>query len=1370
MATKETSHKPKKPAAARDAETISATERGAATPTVGIGASAGGLEAFERFFRHLPADSGFAYVLVQHLAPTHKSMLNELVQRFTRMPVNQAEDGQQLEPDQVYTIPPNRDIGLLNGRLQLLEPIQPHGLRLPIDYFFNSLAQDLHDDAICIILSGTGTDGTLGLRSVKDEGGLVFAQTPESAAYDGMPSSAIRTGMVDLVLPPEAIPEQLIHYRQKWLMPGTAAKQAMQNTAKLDKVMLLLRAQTGHDFTQYKPGTLGRRVERRMMVNQLVDPDKYIALLQRNGQEAKILFREMLIGVTRFFRDREAFELLEEQTIPDLCANRSTDQPLRIWVCGCATGEEAYTIALLLRRYMDDRHLRFQVQIFATDLDPEAIEIARSATYPESILADLPEDLLRRYFIKKNHAWQLTKSIREMLVFAVQSVIKDPPFSNLEMISCRNLLIYLQPSLQRRVLSTFHYVLKPNGWLLLGSSESIGPLADRFRTLSGKWRLYLNQALDTHEKWERNSLETAAVPPPASRMPEGYSEDLNQNIQQVTERSLLEHYSPVGITIDERGNMLYVSGHTGMFLETTTGEASLNLLKLARDDLRPALRHAIRQAVAHHRETRCEVVKVQSAGMTHLVKLSVRPIHQPTALNGLLLVVLEDLGAQAEEIELAEEHDPRISKLRQELKSTRDFLQSSNEQLESANEELISTNEKLLSSNEEMQSTNEELETSQEELRSLNEELMTVNTELQTNMEELNRSNNDLSNLMTSTDLAIVFLDEQLKIRRFTPAATQLLHLVDTDIGRPLKHTVTDFDYDHLVKDVENLLDTLVPQEKEIQTRNGRWYLMRLRAYRTLEHVIAGAVITFIDIHSQKQGEELKRLTMAVEQSPSSVIMTDQEGAIVYVNPRFSEITGYTSQEALGQTPNILKSSEHPNGFYRNLWKTLISGHVWRGELRNRRKNGELYWESAIISPVKDTQGRVTHYVSVQEDITNRKLLEADAMAHALRYRSLVENMSSGVAVYEARNKGEDFVFLDFNKAGERIEGVKREELIGHSVHEVFPGVVEFGLFEVFQRVWKTGEPASHPVSFYQDDKISGWRESYVYKLPSGEIVVIYDDVSEKMRNEQALINSERKLQSVLDSSAEGIFALDLAGICTLANPTCVKLLGYADAAELTGQSMHELIHHTRPDGTPYPVEECMACLVFETGEVTHTENEVYWRRDGASLPVSYISHPLIHEGEVKGTVVVFSDISERKKTEREMMNLFNRYQLILDTSIDGFWITDTGGRILEVNDAYCRMIGFSRAELLSMNVHELELDEDQSESTAQAGKLKEIGHAQFTKQHRRKDGSTLRLSVSENWGEMDGEAFIFAFLRDLPEEPRPHPNPSPTGGGNDLC
>jgi PAS domain S-box-containing protein len=715
----------------------------------------------------------------------------------------------------------------------------------------------------------------------------------------------------------------------------------------------------------------------------------------------------------------------------------------------------------------------------------------------------------------------------------------------------------------------------------------------------------------------------------------------------------------------------------------------------------------------------------------------------------LLLVVLEDLGMQPEELEPGQENDPRILELQMELQNTRDFLQSSNEQLESTNEALISTNEELQSSNEEMQSTNEELETSQEELRSVNEELMTVNTELQTKMEELNRTNNDLSNLMASTDLAIVFLDEQLKIRRFTPAATQLLHLVETDIGRPLQHTVTDFEYDNLIKDVERLLDTLIPQEKEIQTRAGRWYLMRLRAYRTLDHVIAGVVLTFIDIHAQKQGEELKRLTMAVEQSPSSVIMTDHDGCIVYVNPRFSEITGYSAQEALGQSPNILKSSEHPAEFYDKLWKTLSSDHVWRGEFRNRRKNGELYWEAAVISPVKDTGGRITHYVGVQEDVTNRKLLEADAMANALRYRSLVDNMSSGVAVYQARNQGEDFVFLDFNKAGERIEGVKREELIGRSILEAFPGVVDFGLFEILQRVWRSGEPATHPVSLYRDDKISGWRENYIYKLPSGEVVAVYNDVTEKVKYEQALIASERRLQSILDSSGEGIFALDLQGVCTLANPTCVRLLGYEDAGELIGQVMHDLIHHSKADGSPYYIEECKACQVFETAQITQTENEVYWRRDGSRISVRYISHPLIHEGRVQGTVVVFTDISERKQAEREMRHLFRRCRMILDHTADGLWLTDTAGQILDVNDAYCRMIGFSRAELLAMNQHELESDRA---ADGQRQRLEREGHAQYTTRQRRKDGSTLDLSVSANRKELDGETFIFAFLRKIPQ------------------
>jgi len=1085
-------------------------------PIVGIGASAGGLEAFERLFSHLSPDAGMAFVLVQHLDPTHESLLTELVQRFTRMPVRQVIDGVAVERNHVYVIPPNQDLALLQGRLHLLAPSARRGLRLPIDHFFRSLAQDQGERAIAVVLSGTGSDGTLGIRAVKGEGGMVMIQEPESAAYNGMPTSALATKLADFVLPPEEMGARLLRYTKEMFSSKAPRPHRIdESTSHLEKAFILVRSETGHDFSQYKPATLTRRIERRMVVNRSRDLEDYLALLQRDPGEVRSLFKEFLIGVTGFFRDREAFTAVERQVLPALFENRR-NEPIRVWVPACSTGEEAYSIAFLLRRYMDEREgPERPVQIFATDIDPDALETARAGVYPENIATDVPEELLRRYFVRQGNSWHVKKQIREMLVFAVQNVIKDPPFSQLDLISCRNLLIYLQPELQRRALTLFNYVLRPDGWLLLGSAESLGELSDRFLEAVRKWRLYRSRgpvALPL-------SLRSPPVPPSlllpsADRsVSEPVVHDLKETIRRHTENTLLDHVAPVGITVDEQLQVLYVQGRTGGFLETPTGEGTLNLLQLAREGLRPALSQTVHRGADLRRAIRRENVRIETDRGSRRVHITVRPVTEPQALRGMLTVVLEDAGPweKAEKSRKRKRgRGPRADELEKELADTKEYLQSIVEQLETANEELTSTNEELQSSNEELQSTNEELETSQEELRSVNEELVTVNTELQSKVEELGTANNDLANLMSSTELAIVFVDLQLRVQRFTPASTRLLHLMEADLGRPLGHIATELDYNGLERDVEHLLDTLVPTEKEILTRTGRWQLMRIRPYRTMDNTIEGAVLTFVDIHEQKRGEELKKLTRAIEQSPVSVIVTDAAGRIEYVNPRFTEVTGYTMDEARGRNASFLKSGKTPAQTFRELWRTVTAGGVWHGELCNRRKNGELYWDSATISPIRDFEGRITHYVSAQEDVTERRRIELRLRESEARYRGLVETMRSGVAVYQVVGDGEDFVFLEFNQAGERIEGIQRDQVIGQRLRDAFPGAGELGLIDVLQRVWRTGRSEHLPAGPYRDERIRGWRDNYVYRLPSGEVVAVYEDVTEQVMRERELDRAAR--------------------------------------------------------------------------------------------------------------------------------------------------------------------------------------------------------------------------------------------------------------------
>ena len=843
-------------------------------PIVGIGASAGGLAAFEAFFSGMPADTdpGMAFVLVQHLAPDHKSILTELIRRYTRMQVFEVEDGMVVQPNCAYIIPPGRDMAFLNGALQLLEPISPRGQRLPIDFFFRSLAQDQHERAICVVLSGTGSDGTLGVRAIKGEGGMVMAQNPSSTEYDGMPRSAIGTGLVDYELPPAEMPAQIIAYVShafgKRPRPDDAPEPILENALK--KAFILLRAQTGFDFSQYKPNTIHRRVERRMAVHQIATLEGYVKFLQQTPVEVEALFRDLLIGVTNFFRDPEVFKALDEQVVAKLFANKVAGGSIRVWVPGCSTGEEAYSIAILLTERQETLKQSFQVQVFATDIDSQAIATARTGVYPASIAVDISPERLARYFTIEpgGDKYRVNKAIRDILVFSEQSVIKDPPFSKLDMISCRNLLIYMGSELQKKIIPLFHYALNPNGFLFLGTSETVGEFNDLFDGLDRKAKIY--QRKEDFHRVQRTLLGRFLPPmimPEEKPVAGKKSTSRKQSLRELTEQTLLAQIAPAAALVNNRGDILYLHGRTGRFLEPSAGEADVNnILKMAREGLRRELTTALQQAVVTHELVRRPGLRVKTNGDFTLVNLSVRPVANSRSVaieTPLYIVLLEDappvtapslVPATTSHKPSAEDVDARIAALKRELRTKEEYLQTANEELETANEEMKSSNEEMQSVNEELQSTNEELETSKEELQSVNEELNTVNTELQAKVTDLSRVNNDMNNLLGGTGIGTVFVDQQLRILRFTPAVTKMINLIQSDVGRPVGHIVSNLvNYSALVADAQSVLDSLIAKEVEVQTTAGQWFTLRILPYRTLDHVIEGVVISFIDITKWKQ-------------------------------------------------------------------------------------------------------------------------------------------------------------------------------------------------------------------------------------------------------------------------------------------------------------------------------------------------------------------------------------------------------------------------------------------------------------------------------------------------------------------------------------
>lgn len=831
-------------------------------PIVAIGASAGGLEALDIFLRSVPANSGMAFVVVQHLDPKRQGLLPELLQRATPMPVQQVTDRLKVLPDHVYVIPPNHDMSLLNGMLYLFDPAAAHGLRLPIDFFFKSVAQDQQERSIGVILSGMGSDGTHGLQEIKENAGVVFVQSPESAKFDGMPRSAIEAGLADVIAPTEELPAKIIAYEKH--APLLITSDAGRVRGEVEKVALILRAQTGHDFSLYKQNTMSRRIERRMGIHLIKEISDYVKFLRENPQEGKLLFKELLIGVTSFFRDAHIWDKLKNEVIPELISGRAPEKSLRAWVPGCATGEEAYSLAIVFKEVVDEIKAAkgCRLQIFATDLDADAIDKARSGMFSESIAADVSPERLGRYFVKTDNGYQIAKIIREMVIFAPQNCIMDPPFTKLDLLSCRNLLIYLAPELQRKLMPLFHYSISPGGCLLLGNSESIGSFTHLFRAIDAKARLYRRHEASMDQRpvdfpsafsSARDSSKAAPVTGAAGG-----------NLQELAEKMLLQKFSPPAVLTNDKGDIVFINGRTGRFLEPAAGKANWSIFAMAREGLRYEMVGAFQKAVRSGQPVSVKNLIVGGNSENHAVDIEVVPFSEPEALRGLFLLVFKDVVPSAvltpsRSGRRASAPSARAAELTKEIEQLRQEIQSSREEMQTSQEELRSTNEELQSTNEELQSTNEELTTSKEEMQSLNEELQTINQELQVKVEELSQTSNDMKNLLDSTDIAILFLDSALKIRRFTPQVAKIFKLIPGDVGRPITDVNMDLDYPSFTDDVREVLRTLIFRENPIPTRDNRWFLIRIMPYRTLENVIDGVVITCSDITVAKQLESKLR-------------------------------------------------------------------------------------------------------------------------------------------------------------------------------------------------------------------------------------------------------------------------------------------------------------------------------------------------------------------------------------------------------------------------------------------------------------------------------------------------------------------------------
>lgn len=869
-------------------------------PIVGIGASAGGLEAFTTFFETLPDKPGMAFILIQHLDPHHKSLMPELLSRHTPMNILQVTDRAKIDSDHIYIIPPGKYLEIENNHLVLTEQPASRRKRMAIDHFFITLANSRKERAVCIVMTGTGSDGMMGLKAVKSAGGFAMVQDPRSADFDGMPRNAIRTGVVDRVLKIAEMPEALLQYAKHPYLRHAAsqadAHQEENNDKNLDAILSTLRARTGHDFHSYKQNTLRRRIQRRMSFHQLDHMEDYQNFMRKDSSEAKNLFRDLLINVTSFFREPKAWSHFEEVVTPCLLEQCEAEKPFRIWTPGCSTGEEAYTVAILITEILEREKIPCEVNIFATDIDLEALEEARKGYYPFSIQNEVSSERLDRFFIKKEDGYEVRGSIRDKVMFAPQSIIADPPFSMLNFIVCRNLLIYLEAGTQKRIIEMFHFALQDNGHLFLGNSETIGNHGDLFKTLSRKWKIYKKLGTSRPGNIQLPLLRGGDSHNVSSRG-EKPQHVKNRSLPKIVQQILVEQFAPAAVMVDSNFDILYYNGPTNEFLLQPQGEPSCNLLDMVSQEFRIRLRHTLNQVVRSKETKITETAQIrQQDGHYTLVEFSVQILPDSPETEGMILVAFRNVNLQPKEGSSATENKlphqrpdkDTLSQLELELKTTRHELQSTIEELETSNEE--------------MQSTNEELEASKEEMQSLNEELSTVNNELREKLDELEKANADMRNLLVNTKIATLFLDRELNVRRFTPAAKNVFHIIDSDVGRPINHISRRFEDTKLLEDCNRVLETESSIENEIRNDDEAYFLRRTQPYLNAEDQVEGVVLTFVDITNQRSIEkELKEVEKsfrkAIEYSPLPIILYAEDGEVLTLSHTWVEISGYTLQD-----------------------------------------------------------------------------------------------------------------------------------------------------------------------------------------------------------------------------------------------------------------------------------------------------------------------------------------------------------------------------------------------------------------------------------------------------------------------------------------
>ena len=954
---------------------------------VGIGASAGGLAAIEKLISKIELNDNLAYIIIQHLDPNKTSMMDVILSKQTPLRVKVAEDGELIEKNTIYLNPPNKYVTIEEKKLVLSGYDDIQHLSYSIDKLFSSLAFNLEEKSIGVVLSGTGSDGSIGIKDIKASGGLTIAQSVDQAKYNNMPQNAINTGFIDLILDAEEIADEIIEYLQNPFVRESDTSDLKEPTAAASykKIFKIIQASTGHDFSLYKFSTIQRRVARRLIATKLLSYSDYVKYLTDEPAEIKRLFNDLLISVTGFFRDTEAFNYLKEEVIPKILFNNS-GSTIRIWIPACATGEEAYSIAILMLeadRKLESKH---SFQIFATDLDEKSIDFARKGFYPENISKTVSKTRLSNYFIKEGNGYRVKKEVREIIIFAEQNIIKDPPFSKLNMICCRNLLIYMSTELQRKVIAVFHFVLEQNGILFLGPSESIGDFRDKFRVLDVKWKIFEKPNAERKifpiltQKAKGENITPQKIK---------YRDKMNKsNYKELAEKNILEKYSFPCVLVNSNFEIVYFYGDTEKYLTPPSGDANFNILKMIKNNiLRNKLNSLLLKGVKNVENLESSEIELDQNGKKSRLKIVFKPLQTENNKTSLALIVfIEETvnpNDQAEKSRSKKSKSSELSFLESELQSAKESLQSTIEELEASNEELKSTNEELQSTNEELQSSNEELETSKEELQSTNEELSTTNSELQNKIEELSRANDDINNLLSNTEIETIFLDNNLHIKRFTPSAKKIYNLIQSDINRPISDITSNLNYENIFDDAKEVLDTLVRKEKEIKNHDGKWYSVRILPYRTTENIIDGIVLTFIDITEIKHAQKLKLFEVLFNDSNDAVILFQLDGRISHWNKGAEKMYGYNEKEAVGMLYEKLFSASRKKDLLKFISDLKKERSIQSFETQRLSKSGKKIEVSVTSTILTDDTGKYTGIAVTERDITNYKKIQ-------IKYEQLV--------------------------------------------------------------------------------------------------------------------------------------------------------------------------------------------------------------------------------------------------------------------------------------------------------------------------------------------------------------------------------------------